>query len=57
MVDGKTIRGVRYNMDKFFNQCIDTYESLAGADYKCEPADTPFIAEDKEGRQPNSITL
>ena len=34
-------------MDKFFDQCIETYEKLAGANFKCTPADTPFIAEDK----------
>ena len=34
-------------MDKFFTQCVETYEKLAGPDYQCTPADTPFIAEDK----------
>ena len=34
-------------MEKFFDQCIETYEKLAGADFKCHKADTPFIAEDQ----------
>ena len=41
-VNGRKVRGMRYNMKTFFEQCIKVYEDLAGPNYTCTPVDTPI---------------
>ena len=44
--DGLPVRVMSYNMQSFLENCITKYEALAGPDFKCTKAKTPFVEED-----------
>ena len=42
-VDGNTYRTMTYNMEEFFDSCIEKYTSLAGPGFKLKKVPTPFV--------------
>jgi len=45
---GQPIRLLQYDMGSFLDQCVSSYEELAGPGFKCKPVSTPFIEEDDQ---------
>ena len=43
MPDGTTVRTRTYNMEDFFQSCIDLYKKLAPAHFKLKKVSTPFL--------------
>ena len=43
---GSTCRGIIYNMESFFRECIDLYIQLTGHNGRFRPAAAPFLSED-----------
>ena len=48
MLDGGVATSVSYNMENFWDSCVQRYKDLAGPNVRIKEVPTPFLVEDSE---------